>query len=96
MRRFQKNAKKVFQTPLSLVRQYNSPKPYTAVLQLSYREIFIFLNIQGKILQVLLTIFFRSILNHFLIFTVYNVHFELLLNPTKFHEKELWYRIISN
>ena len=41
--------KKSFLTRLGLVRQYNSPKPYCSlVLQLSYREIFIFLNIPGK------------------------------------------------
>jgi len=44
---FQKNAKKIFLTPLGLVRQHN----HTVVLQLSDGEIIIFLNIPGTVFR---------------------------------------------
>ena len=57
--------KKSFLTPLGLVHQYNFHQNHTAVLQFSYREIFIFLNIPGKDFTGSFRFSFKSLFQYF-------------------------------
>ena len=58
---FQKNAKKIFLTPLSIVRQYNSPKPYCSPLIIKQGNFHLSKHPMGKDLGGSFLLFFFQI-----------------------------------